>query len=184
MPTPIGHALGGVAAAWLTAAGVSRRGHRVLAGAVLAAAGVAPDLDLMIGIHRGPVHSVGAAAIAGVLAWAFARARGVPSPGRWGLAIALAWGSHVLLDWLGSDTTPPIGIMALWPFSHGFYESDVHLFLAVSRRYWLPEFWTYNLREVWRELIVLGPLAALALAASASPRFRARRSPATTPRRL
>ena len=183
MPTPVGHALGGVAAAWLTVAGVSRKGHRLLAGAVLAAAGAAPDLDLMNGIPRGPAHSITAAVIAGGIAWAFARARGVPSPLRWGLAIALAWGSHVLLDWLGSDTTPPIGIMALWPFSRASYESDFHIFLAVSRRYWLPEFWSYNVRELWREVIVLGPLAALALAVSAAPPFRAHQPPRAAPRR-
>jgi LexA-binding, inner membrane-associated putative hydrolase len=172
MPTPLGHALGGIAAGWLTVASVSRRGHRLVPGCVLAAAGAAPDLDLILGIHRGPAHSVGAAVIAGAIAWGVARAKGVPSPARWALAIALAWSSHVLLDWLGSDTTPPIGIMALWPFSHGWYESHFHIFLAVSRRYWLPEFWTDNLREIWRELIVVGPIAALAIAISTAPLFR------------
>ena len=183
MPTPIGHSLGGIAAGWLTVAGVSGRGHRAVAACVLAAAGAAPDLDLIVGIHRGPAHSVGAAAIAGAIAWAFARAKGLRSPVRWGLAIALAWGSHVLLDWLGTDTTPPIGVMALWPFSRASYESDLHVFLAVSRRYWLPEFWRYNLREVRRELLVLAPIAALVVSVSATWPFRAYRRLAASPRR-
>ena len=76
------------------------------------------------------------------------------------LAVAAAYASHTLLDWLGSDTSPPIGIMALWPFSRDYYESRLHVFMAISRRYWLPEFWTYNLRALARELAILLPLVA------------------------
>ena len=63
---------------------------------------------------------------------------------------AMAVGSHALLDWLGTDTSAPIGIMALWPFSGAYYESDAHVFMAVSRRYWLEEFWSYNARVLAR----------------------------------
>jgi len=73
--------------------------------------------------------------------------------------------------------------MALWPFSRASYESDLHVFLAVSRRYWLPEFWRYNLREVRRELLVLAPIAALVVSVSATWPFRAYRRLAASPRR-
>ena len=49
--------------------------------------------------------------------------------------------------------------MALWPASRGYYESQYHVFLAISRRYWLPDFWMLNMRAVARELAILGPLA-------------------------
>jgi hypothetical protein len=35
--------------------------------------------------------------------------------------------------------------------------------MAISRRYWLPEFWTYNLRALARELLILVPLLTLVL---------------------
>ena len=61
-------------------------------------------------------------------------------------------------DWLGSDAAAPIGIMALWPFTGEYYESSLHVFYAVSRRYWLPNFWSLNVWAVVRELMVLTPV--------------------------
>ena len=84
---------------------------------------------------------------------------------RWGLAVALAWSSHVLLDWLSHDTRPPAGVMALWPLTRDYYKAGVEIFPAVSRRYWLAEFWVYNLKAVAVELLVLGPIAAVTLLA-------------------
>ena len=79
---------------------------------------------------------------------------------RFAVACACAYGSHVLFDWMGNDTTPPIGIMALWPFSDGFYQSNLFVFEAISRRYWLPGFWTHNLLAVVREVLIVGPAVA------------------------
>jgi len=76
-------------------------------------------------------------------------------------AVMAAYASHTLLDWLGTDSSPPIGIMALWPFSSEYYESHLHLFRAISRRYWLPEFWTSNARALAGELAILLPVIAL-----------------------
>ena len=67
----------------------------------------------------------------------------------------------MLLDWLGSDTTPPVGVLALWPFTRDYYESTLHVFRAISRRYWLPEFWVLNAHAAARELLILAPIAAL-----------------------
>ena len=73
-----------------------------------------------------------------------------------------AYASHVLLDWLATDSSPPIGIMALWPLSHRYYESDLHLFLAISRRYlqgW--RFVRQNVFALARELVILIPVLGL-----------------------
>jgi hypothetical protein len=67
----------------------------------------------------------------------------------------------VLLDWLGSDTTPPIGIMALWPFTDGYYQSEFYVFDAILRSYWLAGFWAHNALAVVREIVVLGPVCWL-----------------------
>jgi len=154
MPSPLGHALGAVAIGWLIA---PQRGREAAVAAVTyAAIGVAPDLDLLVGTHSTYTHSVGAVGLVFLGALAVARRPRVAA------AIAAAWASHLLLDWLGSDTSPPIGIMALWPFSREHYQSSFYLFDAISRRYWLPEQFVWgNLRAAMRELLILGPIAAL-----------------------
>ena len=162
MPTPIGHAIGGLAAALLTNS-AARRPHlspRLLL--VSAAVAVAPDLDLLSGSHRIYTHSIGAVALVGLLSWLVLRRR-VPNALSAAVAIAAAHGSHVLLDWLGKDTASPAGLTVLWPFSSRFYVSGCDLFGEVSRRYWRPgEFIVGNLGAVAWEVLVLLPLLMLA----------------------
>lgn len=159
MPTPAGHALGALLLTAPLRARYRMLGLGVALGVI--AAGVAPDLDLLMGRHSQETHSAGAAVLAGIVAWVVLKWKGSRRAGALAFAIAVAVGSHAFLDWLGSDSSAPIGIMALWPFSREYYESNAHVFMAVSRRYWLDEFWAYNLRVLARELLILG-LPALA----------------------
>lgn len=187
MPSPVGHVLGGVICGCLVEALGQRRsapaGERpgpAAAGApsaagrarstihlrgpigralVYGALGILPDVDFLVSAHNMYTHSVGAMLAIGLAAAVVYRAGGLTGAP----AAAAAYGSHILLDWLGSDATPPLGIMALWPFSDGFYLSDRRWFMAISRRYFLPGFWAHNLYAVAWELILLGPLAALAV---------------------
>lgn len=128
--------------------------------AILAAVAITPDLDLLVHSHRGESHSVGVAVVAGLLALAITRRP------RWAMAVSLAWASHVVLDWLSNDTRPPLGVMALWPFTRDYYKAGIEIFPAVSRRYWESRFWIYNLRAVVAELVILGPLAFLSVASA------------------
>lgn len=184
MPTPIGHALGAVAAGWLVGGrvwpgwhatvfiprlrpvtdslGQTRRAfdvnltNRGMAVVLYAVVGIAPDLDLLAGSHSTYTHSIGAVGLVFLAAFAVSRRSRVAA------AIAAAWASHLLLDWLGSDTSPPIGIMALWPFSREHYQSSLNVFEAISRRYWLPEqFVWWNLKAALKEVLILGPLAGI-----------------------
>jgi hypothetical protein len=153
MPSPLGHALGGMAIGWLIAPRWGRQTAAV--GVTYAAIGVAPDLDLLVGTHSTYTHSIGGVGLVFLVALAVTRRPRVAA------AIAAAWTSHLLLDWLGSDTSPPIGIMALWPFSREHYQSSFYLFDAISRRYWLPEQFVWgNLKAAAREAMILGPIAA------------------------
>ncbi len=159
MPSPVGHALGGLAVGLIAS---SRPEWRWLA--VCACAAMLPDVDFLLPIrHRGPSHSIGAAAIVGAAAFAamklFAEAR---DAGRMCVVIAAAYATHVLLDWLGADSSAPRGLMALWPFSTGSYVSDLDVFNSVDRRYWLPGFWRRSAISLARELVVLGPFVVLA----------------------
>jgi len=160
MPTPLGHALGGIAAGCaLTKASSDSSAVGALRryGPWFALLGMVPDVDLLFAVHRGPTHSIGAALIAGVVALAFT--------GRWPLAAAAgcAYASHVLLDWFGADTSIPVGVMAFWPLTHEHYQSSVEVFDSVWRRNETPDFWSHNIKALARELIVLFPLAWLAL---------------------
>jgi membrane-bound metal-dependent hydrolase YbcI (DUF457 family) len=172
MPSPVGHALGGliVGLAVLplpkapTTPGApevldskARWVHRVLgtpylaALATVTAAACLPDIDFLWGRHAMETHSVGAAVVAGVVVAAFARRADLA------LASTLAWCSHILFDWLGSDDFPPIGVMALWPFTDTFYFANAFVFDTISRRYHLPGFWVHNLRAVAKEVLLLAP---------------------------
>lgn len=190
MPSPVGHALGGVLFGWLlggapdadpgqprgrseqpgdvAAHGVPegpwRVGCRAARRVILhpstvgfALLGMAPDVDFLAGLHSQHSHSVGAIALVFLVAAVWGGGLDM----RRGLACAAAYGSHVLLDWLGSDTVAPIGIMALWPIDAGFHQSDVHLFMGIRREYWLWSAWTHNLIALIREVALLVPLMAL-----------------------
>lgn len=125
----------------------------------LAAVGVLPDLDLLIGTHSGWTHSLGAAVLAAGVAVTVARSR------RWavGVAVFAAYASHVLLDWVSQDGSVPIGIMALWPLSGEHWHAPFNLFLATERRYWLAGFWSHNVRALLVELLWTLPPAAFLL---------------------
>jgi len=165
MPSPVAHGLAGALIGWSIAPPPATDGPGALRRVMLfAAAGMAADLDLLVGAHSGPSHGLGAAVIAGVVLWVTLRSCGMRGSARLALATGLAYATHTLLDWLGTDSSPPIGIMALWPFSRNYYESPWHIFMAISRRYWLPEFWTDNLRALGRELLILVPLTTIVLA--------------------
>ena len=167
MPSPIGHALGGVAAGWAVAGAPSAFPatraawwREVFGYAVL---GMLPDADLLVGAHSGPTHGVGFALLVAVIVWLASHRRPRPAGSlRLAVACGVAYASHILLDWLGTDTSAPIGIMALWPFSREYYQSGLQLFMAVSRRYWRPElFWWPNFLALIRELLILVPVLVI-----------------------
>jgi membrane-bound metal-dependent hydrolase YbcI (DUF457 family) len=172
MPSPVGHALGGAIVALamgpkqLAAWGMGP-GRNAFTLVVLAA--IVPDMDFAWGGHNRETHSLGAAVIAGLVVCAWQR-----SP-RLAIAVTLSWVTHVLFDWLGSDDTPPLGVMALWPLDSNFYFANAFVFEAISRRYWLDNFIPHNAWAVIKELLILGPLAVLLMGARWRARRRSRR---------
>ena len=187
MPSPVGHLIAGAAVAWTADAIAPARDTRPpaqeataldRAGGLLtvacAALAALPDIDLLTGGHRTMTHSIGAtilvAAIAAIVGRAFGR-----SALRIGLVCGLAYGSHVLLDWLAVDIWGPRGIRALWPFSDAWYISGWDVFLQTERRHMFSvDTMMINLRAVAREIEILVPIAALAWYAR---RARTRRTP-------
>ena len=158
MPSPLGHALAGAAAGWAVAAPGAPDPSRVWRlGVVFAILGMLPDLDLLGPVHRGPTHSLGMAAIAGLAAAALSR------HARVGFAAAAAYATHTLLDWLSADTSTPLGIMALWPLSRDYFKASTSVFDSVWRRNETPDFWPHNIRAIAKEVAILAPLALIAL---------------------
>ena len=156
MPSPVGHAIAGIAAAFAVSSSLQPRTLTI--PIVLASAGLAisPDLDLLSGPHRTYTHSVGAVAAVGLACWLLLSRRGpalVPA-----LALMGAYASHLLLDWFSKDTAPPSGLTLLWPLSSTYYQSPWTLFGEISRRYWLPhEFVVSNILAALWECVVLMP---------------------------
>ncbi len=174
MPSPLGHGLAAVAAGWTVAGRAATRPQLLRQVAILVAVGVAPDLDLLMGRHSMETHSIGAAIVVASTAawqrWPVATSRVTI----W-LAVALAWLSHPILDALGSDTSVPIGVMAFWPFSRGHFQTSLGIFEAISRRYWRDDFWSLNISAIVREVLLVGPV--LAIAAFTSPLWKRRTGP-------
>jgi hypothetical protein len=162
MPSPLGHGLAALTLHALSARG--RHGLRdVRRAAVVVAAAVAPDLDLLLKYvdgrnhHQAESHSLGSAALAGLVVWALAWWRRWPGAAVLGVLAAGGWTSHVLLDYLGRDTHPPIGLMAFWPLSRDFFKFPWPIFLDLGRTLdW--ETIRHNVRSVaWETALLLPP---------------------------
>jgi membrane-bound metal-dependent hydrolase YbcI (DUF457 family) len=170
MPSPIGHALAGLAAAWAADLVPGQRAWRTAqepaswfgrAGGGLTVAcvalGGAADLDLLVTTHRTVTHSAGAVILVGAFAAALAANAGRPVA-RVALMCAAAYGTHLFLDWLSVDLSTPRGIQALWPFDGEWFISGADLFPQTERRdLWTPASMLKNVKAIVQELVILGP---------------------------
>ena len=138
MPSPLAHALAGLAVHVVSSRDRGELADRWRAGVTLAAA-LAPDLDLAFKYvdgrnhHNDEMHSIGLALLAAGAAAVFFRWRRRRAPLAAATAVFLAWSSHLVLDFLNVDTNPPIGLLALWPFSQAYWKSPIPLFLDIGR---------------------------------------------------
>ncbi len=165
VPTPVGHALGGLAV-YAGARGARKKKDWTLLGATLVAA-VLPDLDLLIGpfagrsYHHYFTHSLGFTALfAGLAYWAMRR-MGRDDPARDAGVIAAGYLSHIILDMLTKDTTPPFGVQLFWPFSDAFFISPVTIFSDVWRGGLAVLFGLHNWLAMGREILLLVPVVGL-----------------------
>jgi membrane-bound metal-dependent hydrolase YbcI (DUF457 family) len=166
VPSPVAHGLVG-----LTVHVLSARERDELfdpwRAAVTVGAALIPDADLLLRFvdgrnhHGNEMHSIGFAIVAAVAGAALFRLLRWKKPLATALAVFLAWASHVVLDYLNVDTHPPIGIMALWPFSNGYYKSPIPIFLDIGRTLDWTAVQHNSLAVAW-ECVVLIPLLLLA----------------------
>lgn len=163
MPSPVAHGLVG-----LTVHLLASRDREELRDpwriGVTVGASLIPDVDLLFRLvdgqshHNTETHSIGFALLAAVTAAAVFRLVKWKRPLALALAVGLAWGSHVLLDCLNLDTHPPIGLMALWPFSDGYYKSPVLLFLDIGRTLDWTAVRHNSVSVAWESVILVPPL--------------------------
>ena len=141
-----------------------------MVGAIL---GVVADLDFLPGLllgdpsrfHHAMTHSILMIVIAAAIAAAIARLDRL----RWMLIASLAYGSHLALDMITHDDTPPFGIPLFWPASSEFFASPVWLFPRVIHSDGSP-FVMHNVLVAALEIALLVPLFVWAVQAHATGR--------------
>src|SRR5262245_55711438 len=172
MPSPIGHALAGAAIAFGSAPALGIQNTddasdaprlRILTLACAALAAL-PDIDLAAPYtHRTITHSLLATCVVTIIAAVVTGQVTPRAAWRTTLICAAAYASHLLLDWLAVDDTPPRGLQILWPFSDRWFISGWDLFRGTARRnlFSMVSART-NALAILQEIAILGPVAAIA----------------------
>lgn len=137
MPSPIGHTIAGFCGYLLAPKGSIPKPqmNTLLASIVIANL---PDIDILPGLllgnppmfHRQGTHSIAAGIIAGMLVvmlgrWQKLSKKSILKLGAWTTAL---YCSHIFLDLLVTDLSPPRGVQLLWPFSNAYFISPVTVF--------------------------------------------------------
>lgn len=187
MASPVAHSLIGLALGlirflpryrrWDELRGQLRALWRPLLFCVLLAN--APDLDYFFGLFKGNVnyyhqtvtHTLVWVGVTALAIWACGWFR--ERRASWlSLVLLLAlMGSHLLVDWLTIDYSPPIGFMLAWPFSDHLFHAAWAFFPAPAKQTWADVWTLQNLRLILVEAALTLPLVLAALW------FKRRRNP-------
>jgi inner membrane protein len=165
MPSPLGHSLMGYIIYRATdRPTVTHQWKRV---ALYLFAANAPDLDFFPGLlvaepgryHHGPSHSIAFAILFGVCAGAICSRR------MRGFVIAFSlYVSHILLDYLVQDPSPPLGVPLFWPFIHEYFIAPFAFYPPINYPGSLGEpivpvvFTFHNLLTLLSEVVFLLPV--------------------------
>jgi membrane-bound metal-dependent hydrolase YbcI (DUF457 family) len=147
-----------------------RKERNWTASALYLFAANAPDLDFLLGLmvgdlsryHHGPSHSVGFAILFGIAASLFFSRRLYTF-----IVASSLYFSHVALDYLVQDPSPPHGVPLLWPLTYEYYMAPLAFFprfdyLARSTEPTLTVIFTlHNLSTIATEMVLLSPLLVL-----------------------
>ncbi len=175
MPSPVGHALAGLALGHAFAHGDAAARRRALVVAVVAAN--LPDVDIGAGLAVGDInrfhpsvsHSFGAALAVTLLAALVCR-RAAGGALRAALLVGTCYLSHLGLDWLCGPPGRTRNLPLLWPLSDRQYISDwlpfggfAHGPPGATFGGFLAEvFSPENVAVVGREVLLVGPFALAA----------------------
>jgi inner membrane protein len=184
MPTPVGHSLAGLGLYLLF-----NRNYNFLKdlkGFIpFFIAATAADLDFIPGLligeanryHHGITHSMGASLIAAFIFSLLFRLN--HSFGKRTVIFSLLFLSHIFLDYFSMDTSFPYGVPLFWPLSERYYLSVIPVFIDIQRGNMGLLFSLHNWMAAFREVLIVGPFAAILLIY----RYRNRRGDLGRPRR-
>jgi inner membrane protein len=175
MPLPIGHALAGLACRQASPGFFLK--NRWLDAAFFVLLANLPDGDFLPGFlqgfpnryHHGVFHSLGAMlAVSAAIALLFFR--GQKKPLRVFAMAFIVLASHLLLDFLTLDFTPPYGLPLFWPLSGGYFIDARPVFLNITRAsrsagFFPSLFSAHNLKAALLEIGILGGVVLLVTAA-------------------
>jgi inner membrane protein len=160
MPSPVGHSLAALAAAWIVEKPDADKRQLLKQSALVAVVSVLPDLDLLWNRHSRETHSIGAALIVATVA-GLIRLPVASTRGRIWVTAFLAMALHPLFDMLAADGAPPYGVMLFWPFSREFVDGPITIFDPISRAFGELATWKHNGVAMAAEALKIGPVAAL-----------------------
>lgn len=168
MPTPIGHSLAGYAI-YASLKGRTRQNWRLLTLSILIAN--LADIDYLFGFivgnpnlyHHTLTHSLTFAIISGAILGTFFALKSQERVLKYFLIFVGLYLSHLLLDYLTLDTSPPYGEQLFWPFTKKYFISPVYIFTDIhkastNKLFFVSLFAVHNLWAVIRECIVLLPV--------------------------
>lgn len=171
MPTSIGHTLAGVFLKETKIFTPAETAFKSLLVSVILAN--LADIDFLPGLilgnpnrfHHGITHSLGATLVAGLVFgfYFYAKKNQFWAPFAFS---GLLYLSHVALDFLTVDTSPPQGVPIFWPLSGEYYLSPISVFSSVhkdsfSATFFQSLFVSENIWTVFREIFILGPFVLL-----------------------
>jgi len=171
MPSPVAHILGG-AAVYLGGTRPSTRSVFLLGATLLGS--LAPDFDFIPGIvigdmrvfHHGISHSAAFALVFAGLIYALARHVDAAAAVRAAVLGALAYASHVVLDFVTVNEGTR-GLPVLWPLSDERFGVNLGVFGHFRYTDIRDGIWSVvrpaNIAPVFRELLILGAVVALLL---------------------
>ncbi len=179
MASPVAHSLIGIALGlirflpryrhWSELGGQFRALWQPLLFCVLLAN--APDVDYFFGLFRGDAnyyhqtvtHTLLWIGLTSMAIWAYGRCR--ERQAAWltlGLLVALL-GSHLLIDWLTVDRSPPIGLALFWPFSPRTAHAAFSFFPPPAKQSLAALCSLHNLRLILVETSITLPLVIIVL---------------------
>jgi len=165
MPSPVGHSLAG----YIIHRAIPSQGSGWQLMCLYIFVTNAPDLDFIPGLflgnpsryHHGISHSLGFAVLFSIglslIRFLLRRDRFARNFG----IFFLLYSSHLALDYLSTDASPPHGQPLLWPFSGTYYISSVAVFPDIrrvstsSRDFVISLFSLHNLWAACLEILLL-----------------------------
>jgi inner membrane protein len=175
MPLPIGHALAGIACQQARPGFFLK--NRWLDAAVFVILANLPDGDFLPGFlqgfpnryHHGIFHSFGAMLLvsAAITAVFFRRKK---KPFGFFTMVFSVLASHLVLDFLTLDFTPPYGLPLFWPLSSEYFIDASPIFSNITRSSHSADFFSslfsrHNLKAALLEIGILGGAILLVAAA-------------------